>query len=116
MIYVDHDAQQTDGYQANRNLILSGDARADSIPGLEIKADDVRCTHGATAGDVDEEQLYYLMSRGLPREEAKKLIIEGFFSPVLDRITDEALRYRIKSIIDDKMEQYRAGMVELPAN
>ncbi|MBN1266926.1 MAG: Fe-S cluster assembly protein SufD [Anaerolineales bacterium] len=114
MIFVDHAAQQTDGYQANRNLMLSREARADSIPGLEIKADDVRCTHGATAGDVDKEQLYYLMSRGLPREEAKKLVVEGFFSPVLDRITNETLRYRLKGIIDDKMEQYRAKRLKTP--
>lgn len=108
MIYVEKDAQQTDGYQANRNLILSEDARADSIPGLEIKADDVRCTHGATAGQVDEDQVYYLMSRGIPRPEAEQLVVEGFFSPVLDRISNQALRYRLNHIIDDKMGQYRA--------
>jgi len=105
MINVEREAQQTDGYQANRNLILSSKARADSIPGLEIKADDVRCTHGATAGDVDEEQVYYLMSRGIPRPEARKLVVEGFFSPVLQRIANERLRYRLNAVIDDKMEQ-----------
>ena len=60
-------AQRTDAYQANRNLLLSDTARADSIPGLEILANDVRCTHGATIGNVDPEQMYYLMARGLPR-------------------------------------------------
>ena len=66
MIYVAPDAQQTDGFQANRNLILSKRARADSIPGLEILADDVRCTHGATVSQLEEEPIFYLMSRGIP--------------------------------------------------
>jgi Fe-S cluster assembly protein SufD len=66
MIYVAPGAQKTDGYQANRNLVLSENARADSIPGLEILADDVRCTHGATVGKIDEDQVFYLLSRGIP--------------------------------------------------
>src|SRR6185503_12863053 len=74
LIQVSEGAQRTDAYQANRNLLLSDTARADSIPGLEILANDVRCTHGATIGQVDEEQLYYLMARGLPEREAKRLI------------------------------------------
>ena len=67
MIYVAPGAQKTDGYQANRNLVLSRKARADSIPGLEILADDVRCTHGATVGRIDEDLVFYLLSRGIPR-------------------------------------------------
>ncbi|HVT28975.1 MAG TPA: Fe-S cluster assembly protein SufD, partial [Lacipirellulaceae bacterium] len=79
MIKVDRGAQRTDGYQRNDNLMLSRDARADSIPGLEIEADDVRCTHGSTSGRVDEEQLFYAMTRGYTRREAVRMIVTGFF-------------------------------------
>jgi Fe-S cluster assembly protein SufD len=92
LIKVHKDAQRSDAYQANRNLILSDKARADSIPSLEIEANDVRCTHGATVGQVDEEQIFYLMARGLDRAEAERLIIDGFFEPVLGRIPAESLR------------------------
>ncbi len=103
MIYVAPGAQKTDGYQANRNLLLSKQARADSIPGLEILADDVRCTHGATAGKVDPEQLFYLRSRGIPQKEAERLIVEGFFTPVMERIPFEGVRARFEQAIQDKM-------------
>ncbi len=86
MIRVEEDAQKTNAYQENRNLILSPDAHADSIPGLEILANDVRCTHGATISQVDREQLFYAMSRGLTRGDAERLIVRGFFQDVLDRI------------------------------
>ena len=86
MIRVDKGAQKTDAYQENRNLLLTPQAHADSIPGLEIKANDVRCTHGATIGQIDKLQLFYLTSRGLSRKEAEQLIVRGFFQPVLDRI------------------------------
>ncbi|NIM92495.1 MAG: Fe-S cluster assembly protein SufD [Anaerolineales bacterium] len=104
MIYVAPGAQKTDGYQANRNLILSEKARADSIPGLEILADDVRCTHGATIGQLEEEPVYYLMSRGLPRDEAERLVIDGFFAPIMERIPFEGVRERFRSMIDDKLD------------
>lgn len=103
MIYVAPGAQKTDGYQANRNLILSDDARADSIPGLEILADDVRCTHGATVGQLEEEPIFYLMSRGLPREEAERLVVDGFFAPIMERVPFEDVRARFQQMIDDKM-------------
>jgi Fe-S cluster assembly protein SufD len=103
MIYVAPGAQKTDGYQANRNLTLSKGARADSIPGLEILADDVRCTHGATVGQMEEEHLFYLMARGLPRAEAEKLVVDGFFDPVLQRIPFEGVRQRLKKAIEAKM-------------
>jgi Fe-S cluster assembly protein SufD len=103
MIYVAPLAQKTDGYQANRNLILSREARADSIPGLEILADDVRCTHGATVGQLDEEPLFYLMSRGLPRHEAERLVVDGFFAPIMERIPFEGVRNRLAGMIDDKL-------------
>jgi Fe-S cluster assembly protein SufD len=103
MIYVAPGAQKTDGYQANRNLVLSKNARADSIPGLEIMADDVRCTHGATVGQLEEEPIFYLMSRGLPRTEAERMVIDGFFSPIMDRIPFERVRERFTRMIDDKL-------------
>jgi Fe-S cluster assembly protein SufD len=105
MIYVAPGAQRTDGYQANRNLILSKGARADSIPGLEILADDVRCTHGATVGRLEEEPIYYLMSRGLPRHDAERLVVDGFFAPIMTRIPFEGVRARFEGMIDDKMAQ-----------
>ncbi|HET7225452.1 MAG TPA: Fe-S cluster assembly protein SufD [Candidatus Eisenbacteria bacterium] len=103
LIQVAEGAQRTDAYQANRNLLLSDTARADSIPGLEILANDVRCTHGATIGNVDEEQMFYLMARGLPRNEAQRLIVEGFFAPVLDRIPLEGVRDRLRGAIQHKI-------------
>jgi Fe-S cluster assembly protein SufD len=103
LIQVSEGAQRTDAYQANRNLLLSEQARADSIPGLEILANDVRCTHGATIGHVDAEQMYYLMTRGLPRLEAQRLIVEGFFAPVLDRIPLETVRERLRDVIRHKI-------------
>ena len=103
MIYVAPGAQKTDGYQANRNLVLSKEARADSIPGLEILADDVRCTHGATVGQMDQEHIFYLMSRGLPRAEAEKLVVDGFFDPIMQRIPYEGVRARLKKSIEEKM-------------
>ncbi len=103
MIYVAPGAQKTDGYQANRNLILSRQARADSIPGLEILADDVRCTHGATVGQLEEEPVFYLMSRGLPRPEAERLVVDGFFAPIMQRIPFEGVRERFARMIDGKL-------------
>lgn len=105
MIYVAPQASKTDGYQANRNLILSDKAKADSIPGLEILTDDVRCTHGATVGRIDQEQVFYLESRGIPRVEAEKLVVEGFFESVLDRIPLESIRDRFRDAIKRKMSE-----------
>ena len=102
LIKVHKDAQRSDAYQANRNLLLSEKARADSIPSLEIEANDVRCTHGATVGQVDEEQLFYLRSRGLPRPTAEQMIIQGFFEPVLERIPAESLRTAVTSAVERK--------------
>jgi Fe-S cluster assembly protein SufD len=103
MIYVAPAAQKADGYQANRNLILSPKARADSIPGLEILADDVRCTHGATVGQLDPEPIFYLMSRGLPRPEAERVVVNGFFDPILQRIPFEGVRERFQRMMDEKL-------------
>lgn len=104
MIYVAPGAQKTDGYQANRNLVLSPQATADSIPGLEILADDVRCTHGATVGKIDPEPIFYLRSRGIPYDEAERLIVEGFFDPIMQRIPFEGVRKRFQEAIIDKLK------------
>jgi Fe-S cluster assembly protein SufD len=98
-------AQKTNAYQSNRNLLLSGKARADTLPRLEIEANDLRCTHGATVGRVDEGQVFYLMSRGIPREEAVRLIVEGFFRPSLDRLPEslERLADRLTASIAAKL-------------
>lgn len=106
MIKVDKQAQKTDGYQRNDNLILSQDARADSIPGLEIEADDVRCTHGATAGRVDDEQIFYARCRGLTRKEAVRMIVAGFFQQVFDRITIDSVRDALGEAIGKKIREY----------
>ena len=103
MIYVAPEAQKTDGFQANRNLILSKKARADSIPGLEILANDVRCTHGATVGQLEELPIYYLMTRGFPREEAERMMIDGFFAPIMERIPFEGVRERFRGMIEAKL-------------
>ena len=103
MIKVDEIAQLTDGYQRSDALMLSKDARADAIPGLEIEADDVRCTHGATVGQVDEEQLFYCMSRGLSQYEAMHLVVEGFFQQVYDRIPVEAVRETLSQTVERKL-------------
>ncbi|MCH2668619.1 MAG: SufD family Fe-S cluster assembly protein, partial [Gammaproteobacteria bacterium] len=103
MINVEPGAQKTDGFQANRNLLLAKEARADSIPGLEIQADDVRCTHAATISKLEEEHLFYLMSRGIHLEEARKVVVDGFFDPIMERIPFEGVRERLKSSVVDKM-------------
>ncbi|MCR9199175.1 MAG: Fe-S cluster assembly protein SufD [Planctomycetaceae bacterium] len=103
MIKVDEAAQQTDGYQRSDALMLSGDARCDSIPGLEIEADDVRCTHGATTGRVDEEQIFYAQSRGIMENEAMHMIVEGFFQQVYDRIPIEIVRETLSRTVQGKL-------------
>ena len=99
LIIVDPDAQKTDAYQSNRNLMLSDEAEANSLPGLEIQANDVRCTHGATTGHVDAEQMFYLESRGLPPASARQLLVFGFFEEVLAKIEDEGLRAHLRALI-----------------
>lgn len=107
MIHVDAQAQKTDGYQRNDNLLLSDHARADSIPGLEILADDVRCTHGSTSGKVDEELIFYAQSRGFTRREAVRMIVTGFFQQIFDRITIESVRDTLGESIARQVREYR---------
>lgn len=105
MIRVEPDAQKTNAYQENRNLLLSDKAHADSIPGLEIMANDVRCTHGATIGQVDREMLFYLMARGLSRSEAERLIVRGFFADILDRIELVPVREALGAVLEARIPQ-----------
>lgn len=104
LIRVSPGAQLTDAYQTNRNLLLSETSKATSLPNLEIQADDVRCSHGATIGQVDEGQLFYLMSRGLTRQQAERLLVFGFFDEVLGRLPGEGVQARIRAAIEEKIE------------
>ena len=105
MIRVEPDAQKTNAYQECRNLMLSPTAHAVPIPGLEIMANDVRCTHGATVSRVDREQLFYLMTRGLPRAEAERMVVRGFFQNVLDRIELEPVREAVTAALEARIPQ-----------
>jgi Fe-S cluster assembly protein SufD len=105
MIRVEKGAQKTNAYQECRNLMLSPTTHAVPIPGLEILANDVRCTHGATVGRVDREQLFYLQSRGLSRAEAERLIVRGFFQDVLDRIELEPVRETVAAALEARIPQ-----------
>jgi Fe-S cluster assembly protein SufD len=112
MIRVEKDAQRTNAYQKNDNLVLSESARADSIPGLEIEANDVRCTHGATAGNVDEEMVFYAQARGIERKTAIRLIVEGFFANVYDRITIEPVRETLRQAVATKLADGRSQQID----
>jgi Fe-S cluster assembly protein SufD len=102
LIIVDPDAQKTDAYQSNRNLLLSDEAEANSLPGLEIQANDVRCSHGATSGHVDEEQMFYLESRGISPVVARELLVFGFFEEVLSKLENEELHAALRELIQTK--------------
>jgi Fe-S cluster assembly protein SufD len=95
--------QKIDGFQASRNLLLSDEARMDGIPGLEIEADDVRCTHAATFGTIEDVPVYYLMSRGIERTEAELMVIQGFFDELLERIPFERVRERLYRALVSKI-------------
>jgi Fe-S cluster assembly protein SufD len=105
MIKVERDAQKTNAYQENRNLILSEEAHADSIPGLEIEANDVRCTHGATISPVNRDELFYAMARGISKGEAERLIVRGFFTDVLNRIGMEPVREAVTEALEARIPQ-----------
>jgi Fe-S cluster assembly protein SufD len=106
MIRVGKTALRTASNQENRNLLLSGQAKADSDPKLEIlNSDVVRCGHGATVGPVDEEMIFYLMTRGLSHDQAERLIVEGFFEPLLARVPLESIRERLWTSIHRKLEK-----------
>ncbi|HSK49403.1 MAG TPA: Fe-S cluster assembly protein SufD [Solirubrobacterales bacterium] len=105
MIKVDPGAQQTDAFQESRNLLLSTEAHADSIPGLEIEADDVRCTHAAAIAQIDKEQLFYLTSRGLDPADAKGLIIEGFLESLVERLAEGPVRDSISAALEQRLAE-----------
>jgi Fe-S cluster assembly protein SufD len=103
IIKVHPGAQQTDAYQTNRNLLLSRHARADSLPNLEIEADDVKCSHGASVGELDLEHLFYLMSRGIAREQAERLVVIGFLGEVLSRLPLAGVAEKVSRIIEERL-------------
>jgi Fe-S cluster assembly protein SufD len=105
MIKVDPGAQQTDAFQESRNLLLSTEAHADAIPGLEILADDVRCTHAAAIAQIDSDQLFYLTSRGLAPAEAKSLIIEGFLESLVERLAEGPVRDEISTALEQRLAE-----------
>jgi Fe-S cluster assembly protein SufD len=109
MIRVDRGAQRTDAFQESRNLLLSTDAHADAIPGLEIEADDVRCTHAAAVAQVDPEQLYYLRSHGLDEPEAKALVVEGFLQELVERAKEGPIREALAGELERRLDELLAA-------
>jgi Fe-S cluster assembly protein SufD len=104
MVRVDPGAIGADGYQANRTLMLSDQAKAESIPGLEILADDVHCSHGVSIGELDPEEIFYLRSRGISAQDSRRLLIDGFFEPVLEKISQDDIRRRVRATLEEKLE------------
>lgn len=104
LIKVEEEAHETDAYQKVRNLMLSDEAEANSMPGLEILADNVRCTHGATSGELNEEELFYMMARGIDPKQAAQLIVRGFFGTVLKRLENPVLEEHLGSVLDRKLD------------
>ena len=102
LIRVERHAHFADAYQKVRNLLLSDDAEANSMPGLEILADNVRCTHGATSGQIEEDQLFYLRSRGIPTNVAQRLLVTGFLDEVVERLNHPAIAKHLHGLIEDK--------------
>ena len=109
MIRVDPGAQQTDAFQESRNLLISKRAHADAIPGLEIEADDVRCTHAAAIAQVDREQLYYLRARGLSEADATRLIIDGFLQALVERAAEGPIRHALSGALEWRLEEILGG-------
>ena len=107
LIRIAKQAKQTNAYQANHNLLLSRTARAETIPMLEILADDVQCKHGASIGPIDDEQAFYLMSRGVPREAAQRLIVMGFIEPIIQQVPFAPLQERLRREIEGELQTVR---------
>ncbi len=114
MIKVDPGAQQTDAFQESRNLLLSTEAHADAIPGLEILANDVRCTHAAAIAQIDRDQLFYLTSRGLDPAEAKTLIVEGFLESLVERLPEGSVREEVSAALAERLAQILAQPGDRP--
>ena len=109
LIKVEKEAQLTDAYQTNRNLQLSHESEANSLPGLEILANDVKCSHGATTSRIDDSELFYMQARGIPPEEAKRLLVFGFFEEIIEKIQEEDLAESLRSLLHRKFDQVKAG-------
>jgi Fe-S cluster assembly protein SufD len=97
------DAQKTNAFQTNKNILLSDEAKMNTKPQLEIYADDVKCSHGATTGQLDEDALFYLQSRGIPRSEARLLMLNAFLHEVIDQINILPLRNRISELVGKRL-------------
>src|SRR5208283_5322265 len=108
LIKVEPGAHRTDAYQKVRNLLLSDEAEANSMPGLEILADEVRCTHGATSGQIDDEEMFYLRSRGISPLVAKQLIVSGFLNEVVERLDNKAIAEKLSGLIQEKFARIKA--------
>jgi len=104
LIKVEEVASNTNAYQTNRNLLLCNDAEADSLPGLEILANEVKCSHGATTSKIDEQELFYLLSRGIPLSSAEKLISLGFLDEVIEKANNEDLIEKVRDLIESKFD------------
>jgi Fe-S cluster assembly protein SufD len=102
LIQVEEGAQQTDAYQTNRNLLLDQRADANALPGLEILANDVKCSHGATTGNIDNDELFYMLSRGIPHRVAMQLIVLGFFEEIIEKLGSDSLAENIRKLLEQK--------------
>ncbi|MCG3205918.1 MAG: hypothetical protein KCHDKBKB_02642 [Elusimicrobia bacterium] len=105
LVSITKEAQQSDAYQSAKSLLLSTSARADAIPNLEILADDVKCSHGAAVGPVDEEQKYYLQTRGISPTQAEEIIIQGFFEPVIAEVPSPQVQDKLRTFIEEKLRK-----------
>ena len=101
LIKVEPEAQNTDSFQTNRNLLLSPEAEADSLPGLEILANEVKCSHGATTSKIDEQELFYLQSRGMTKKQSEKLIVLGFFEEIIGQIKNETIIEELRNEVSN---------------
>jgi len=115
LIKVAKEAQQTDAYQTNRNLLLDQTAQANSLPGLEIEANDVKCSHGATTGQLDSEELFYFLQRGIPKPVAQQLMVFGFFEEVIEQFENAELEENLRSLIREKFSQKKLNAVTTEA-
>jgi len=106
-IYVDKNAQKTNGYQLSKALVLSDSSEFNSKPELEIYADDVKCSHGSTTGNIDENSVFYLMSRGLSKDQAKKMLVEGFLNEAIETITEENIKSLIFELFMNRINQIK---------
>ena len=105
-IFVKDIAQKTDAYQLGKALLLNDDAEFNSKPELEIYADDVKCSHGSASGSIDEDSIYYLMTRGLSREESSKLLVKGFLSEIIQFIKSDSIRKFVESKLEEQINGY----------